>query len=197
VLNLIQPQSAAANTVVHRLYEDIPPLWVDSGQMEQILLNLFMNAIQAMPEGGILTVTCRCIPAQHANGKPCPATNAITGTMDSFYPMQSQESQQTLMMQQWLELVVSDTGVGIAADQLEHILQPFYTTKAHGIGLGLPITRRLIEDHGGQIRIESQLGYGATVSIRLPLLLGPGMEPWQPEQTSNYHVNKENEIKQS
>ena len=74
------------------------------------------------------------------------------------------------MMQQWLELVVSDTGVGIATDQLEHIFQPFYTTKAHGIGLGLPITRRLIEDHGGQIRIESQLGYGATVSVRLPLL---------------------------
>jgi signal transduction histidine kinase len=170
VLNLIQSQSAAANIVVHRLYEEISPLWVDIGQMQQILLNLFMNAIQAMPEGGILTVTCRCIFAEHTNGKPCPATNTIASTIHSTYPMQSRESQQTLMVQRWLELVVSDTGIGIAADQLEHIFQPFYTTKAHGIGLGLPITRRLIEDHGGQIRIESQLGYGATVSVRLPLL---------------------------
>jgi PAS domain S-box-containing protein len=180
VLNLIQPQSASANIIVHRLYEDTPPFWVDSGQMEQILLNLFMNAIQAMPEGGILTVTCRCIPAEHVSSKPCSATNSITGTMDSPYPMQLQGSQQTPMAQQWLELVVNDTGVGIAADQLEHIFQPFYTTKAHGIGLGLPITRRLIEDHGGQIRIESQLGYGATVSIRLPLLTDEVMQAIPP-----------------
>ena len=176
VLNLIQPQSVAANIVVHRLYEEISPLWVDIGQMQQILLNLFMNAIQAMPEGGILTVTCRSIFAEHANGKLYPATNTITGTIHSTYPMQSQESQRTLMVQRWLELVVSDTGIGIAADQLEHIFQPFYTTKAHGIGLGLPITRRLIEDHGGQIRIESQLGYGATVSVRLPLLTNELMQ---------------------
>lgn len=72
-------------------------------------------------------------------------------------------------MQQWLDLVVIDTGVGIAPENLHNVFQPFYTTKAHGIGLGLPITRRLIEDHGGQISIKSQLGYGATVSVRLPL----------------------------
>jgi PAS domain S-box-containing protein len=170
VLKLIEPQSTVANIVIHRLYEDISPLWVDIGQMQQILLNLFMNAIQAMPEGGILTVTCRCISAEHVNSKPCPATNVTTGTSHSSCSMQSQENQKTLDMQQWIEIVVSDTGIGIAADKLEHIFQPFYTTKAHGIGLGLPITRRLIEDHGGQIRIESQLGYGATISVCLPLL---------------------------
>jgi signal transduction histidine kinase len=171
VLNLIEPQSAAANIVVHRLYEDIPPFWVDIGQMEQILLNLFMNAIQAMPEGGILTVTYRCTPNDNNNDKSCLASNAFTGTSYSTSPIQSQERQQKYMAQQWLELIMSDTGVGIAAEKIEHIFQPFYTTKAHGIGLGLPITRRLIEDHGGQIRIESQLGYGATVSVRLPLLI--------------------------
>ena len=75
----------------------------------------------------------------------------------------------TREQQAWLELVVSDTGVGIAQDALERIFQPFYTTKAHGIGLGLPITRRLIEDHYGSILVESQLGYGTTISVRLPL----------------------------
>lgn len=166
VLKLIEPQSAAANIVVRRLYENIPPIWVDIGQMEQILLNLFMNAIQAMPEGGILTVTCRCISAEQAKSK----SYQVTSMIHDIYPMQSQECQQTLLVKQWLELVVSDTGIGIAADQIEQIFQPFHTTKAHGIGLGLPITRRLIEDHGGQILIESQLGYGASVWVRLPLL---------------------------
>src|SRR5262249_43562517 len=71
---------------------------------------------------------------------------------------------------EWVELVVSDTGSGMAPDQLAQIFQPFYTTKAHGIGLGLPITRRLIEDHGGSLRVESQLGYGTTITIRLPVL---------------------------
>ncbi len=68
-----------------------------------------------------------------------------------------------------LELSVSDTGVGIATDQLERIFQPFFTTKAHGIGLGLPITRRLIEDHQGHLIVQSQFGYGAMISMRLPM----------------------------
>ncbi|MGH2481296.1 MAG: ATP-binding protein, partial [Ktedonobacteraceae bacterium] len=72
----------------------------------------------------------------------------------------------------FVEISVSDTGSGIAQDDLEHIFQPFYTTKAHGIGLGLPITRRLIEDHHGSILVESQLGYGTTVSVRLPVSEG-------------------------
>jgi signal transduction histidine kinase len=71
---------------------------------------------------------------------------------------------------QWLELTVSDTGPGIAPDQVERIFQPFFTTKAHGIGLGLAITRRLVEDHGGYIRVEGHFGYGATLSVCIPLL---------------------------
>ncbi|MGH2482193.1 MAG: ATP-binding protein, partial [Ktedonobacteraceae bacterium] len=68
-----------------------------------------------------------------------------------------------------LEITVSDTGTGIALDQIERIFQPFYTTKAHGIGLGLPISRRLIEDQHGTLTVESQPGYGATFTIQLPL----------------------------
>jgi signal transduction histidine kinase len=99
--------------------------------------------------------------------------------------MLSQGSQQTLPVKQWLELVVSDTGVGIAADQIKQIFQPFHTTKAHGIGLGLPITRRLIEDHGGQIYIESQLGYGTAVSIHLPLLTDELMQARRERPNNN------------
>jgi len=131
VLQFLQPQCVEAGVVVHRLYQAVPPVQVDVAQIEQVLFNLYMNALQAMPDGGVLTISCQ----------------AVSG---------------------WLEFSVSDTGVGIPPDQLERIFQPFFTTKAHGIGLGLPITRRLIEDHHGQLLVESQFGYGTTITVRLP-----------------------------
>ncbi len=168
VLTLMQSQFSDVGVVVHRIYEEIPTLWADTDQIEQVLLNLYTNALQAMSDGGILSVSCRAIQADSALREreegavprsPLPASLSATLVR-----------QQTLRAQQWVELLVSDTGSGIAPDQVERIFQPFYTTKAHGIGLGLSITRRLIEDHGGYIRVQSQLGYGATMIVRLPVL---------------------------
>ena len=133
LLRFIQPQLDERGVHVHLVQQEAPAVSVDVAQMEQVLTNLFLNALQAMPDGGILTVSCQ------------------------------------VAQQKWLELTVSDTGVGMSQDMLARIFQPFYTTKAHGIGLGLPITRRLIEDHRGSILVESQLGYGTTVIVRLPL----------------------------
>ncbi len=132
VLSLIATQCAEANVVIHRVYHDVPLVPIDVAQIEQVLLNLCINALQAMSDGGILTISCQIRPAIG------------------------------------LEITVSDTGTGIAPDQLERIFQPFYTTKAHGIGLGLPISRRLIEDHRGRLYGESQLGFGATFTLLLP-----------------------------
>jgi PAS domain S-box-containing protein len=131
VLQFLQPQCVEAGVVVHRLYQAVPLVQIDVAQMEQVLFNLYMNALQAMPDGGVLTISCQAVPG-------------------------------------WLEFSVNDTGVGIPPDQLERIFQPFFTTKAHGIGLGLPITRRLIEDHRGQLLVESQFDYGTTITVRLP-----------------------------
>ena len=133
VLHLIDAQCAEIGVVVNRVYSDVPPVCVDMAQMEQILINLFFNALQAMPDGGILTISC-------------------------------QEA-----LPDWLEVSVSDTGGGIGPEQLERVFQPFFTTKAHGIGLGLPISRRLVEDHHGHLLVESPPGYGTTFTIRLPL----------------------------
>jgi signal transduction histidine kinase len=69
-------------------------------------------------------------------------------------------------------MAISDTGMGIPPEQIGRIFQPFFTTKAHGIGLGLAITRRLVEDHGGYIRVEGHFGYGATIIVRLPVIEG-------------------------
>src|SRR5579863_1560784 len=100
-----------------------------------------------MNDGGILTIACQ---VRH---EPYARTEMDSLTED----------------QRWVEISVSDTGTGIAPEQLERIFQPFYTTKAHGIGLGLPISRRLVEDHHGALHVESQLGYGATFTIQIPL----------------------------
>ena len=162
VLQLMQKHYMDAHVHIQRAYDVVPVLWVDTGQIEQVLFNLYMNALQAMPEGGELTVTCRVVE-QVAELRLKPATE----------------------LQQWFVLTVTDTGMGIAPDALKRIFQPFFTTKAHGIGLGLPITRRLIEDHGGTLHVESQPGKGTTMTVYLPLLTS-GAE----EETRDVFVGK-------
>ncbi|WP_338258454.1 ATP-binding protein [Dictyobacter halimunensis] len=181
VLELLQNQCTEANIEIHRIFDDLPPIWVDSGQIEQAIVNLTLNAIQAMPDGGVLTMACHCISTERAiydtAGSDCPPTQRPSGSpgiAGNAYAwlIDRHVSQKEFRVDQWLEILIRDTGVGIATEQLKHIFQPFYTTKAHGIGLGLAITRRLIEDHGGYLRIESQYGYGATIAMRMPYVTG-------------------------
>ena len=165
VLKIMQAQCAEMGVIIHRVYHDVPVVQVDMDQMEQVLFNLYMNAIQAMPEGGILTVLCQVIPD---NTSTYSDTQREQGRLFEFgEPIGAIDVDE--YSKSWLELSVSDTGIGIAPDQLERIFQPFFTTKAHGIGLGLPITRRLVEDHRGHLLVESQPGYGSTISVRLPI----------------------------
>jgi len=167
VLNMMQAQCSEMGVIIHRVYRDVPMLHVDLAQVEQVLFNLYMNAIQAMPEGGVLTVSCQVISATNSTYSN---RQREQGRLFEFgEPIGAGEIDEDGKQQSWLELSVSDTGVGIAPDQLERIFQPFFTTKAHGIGLGLPITRRLVEDHRGHLLVESQPGYGTTISVRLPI----------------------------
>jgi PAS domain S-box-containing protein len=169
VLQLIQSRCAEANVDVHRVYDSVPDIYVDEGQIEQVLLNIYMNALQAMPNGGVLTIACHTLSADSTIPTGQPAASSETcceiysTAVHSYYRAIGEASQS------WLEVSVSDTGSGIPPDQLERIFQPFFTTRAHGIGLGLAITRRLVEDHGGYIRAEGHFGYGATLSVRLPI----------------------------
>ena len=123
-------------------FHDRPRAPVIPGQIEQILLNLIINARQAMPHGGRLRLEVR-------------------------------ENQPTQMV----EVLISDTGVGIAPDQLRLIFEPFYSTKepdenGHGgSGLGLSVCRQIIEQHQGRIRVESIVGKGSTFTVKLPLRL--------------------------
>jgi signal transduction histidine kinase len=106
-------------------------LRADAEQIKTCFSNLIINAVQAMPDGGRLTVT-----------------------------LKARESD--------LEIIFADTGCGIAPEALEQIFEPYYSTKETGIGLGLPLTRKLIEDHGGSITVTSEIGVGTTFIITLP-----------------------------
>ncbi len=162
VLHMMRSQCAEMGIVVQRVYHSISLVKIDMSQMEQVLFNLYMNAVQAMPDGGILTITCQCIStatASYSHIKQQEEKAIGFGKPIGVYSEQ----------RCWLELIVKDTGTGIAPDQLERIFQPFFTTKAHGIGLGLPITRRLIEDHRGHMIIESEPGCGTSTAVRLPI----------------------------
>ncbi len=157
VLQVMQPRCLELGVTVRRNYTDVPLAYVDIAQMEQVLFNLYTNAIQAMPEGGILTISCQVVATERTEQRK-------EGEIAFGTPIGRSDQQH------WLELAVSDTGVGIAQEQLKRIFQPFFTTKAHGIGLGLPITRRLIEDHRGHLLVKSQPGAGATFCVRLPIV---------------------------
>ena len=162
VLHMLHQQCTEQGIEVHRVYHDVPLIHVDMAQMEQVLFNLYVNAIQAMPEGGVLTISGRVVPGSTLLYKGVKSDKRTLFALNEPIGVYNER-------QDWLELSVSDTGVGIATDQLERIFQPFFTTKAHGIGLGLPITRRLIEDHQGHLIVQSQFGYGAMISMRLPM----------------------------
>ncbi|MBI3995575.1 MAG: hypothetical protein HY349_06335, partial [Nitrospirae bacterium] len=125
----------------------LPKIWVDVQQMGQVMVNLFFNAIEAMPSGGTLTVGLTTKPA-----------SSIEDRKDS--PAGQDE----------VIIAVNDTGQGIAPDHLSKIFHPFFTTKSKkGMGLGLSICKSIMEAHGGRISAESVPGKGTTFYLNLPV----------------------------
>lgn len=122
----------------------------DPTQLRQVLWNLLLNAAQAMPDGGRMRLAAAPIRAPQGAG-----------------PKGRNVHEEALAQ---VEITVSDTGVGIRPDVLERVFDPFFTTKPKGSGLGLPTVHRIIEDHGGSLRIESEVGQGTAIHIRLPAL---------------------------
>ncbi|MBI5493794.1 MAG: HAMP domain-containing protein [Deltaproteobacteria bacterium] len=126
--------------------EDLPPVEVDANQIQQVLTNLAVNAIQATPEsGGTLVVTVHPVQAT-----PPPGEDAQPGA--------------------YLRIDVTDSGHGIRPEDLGRIFEPFYTTKdvGEGTGLGLSVAYGIVREHGGWITVHSQPGQGSTFSVFLP-----------------------------
>ena len=121
----------------------------DPTQVRQILWNLILNAVQAMPEGG-----CIRISVAEAGAEPQEAA--------------SEGRNEAKGGAGFVEVTVADTGIGIEPEVLERIFDPFFTTRADGSGLGLATVHRIVEANGGNLRVESSVGEGTVLRVRFP-----------------------------
>ncbi len=141
VLRFVEAECHIYNIkIVKQFQNDLPEILVDANQIKQVVLNLILNANQAMLNGGTLTVTTFLLPA--AKGKE----------KGEYFCME-----------------IQDTGIGISTEQMTRIFDLFYSTKPAGTGLGLPIVQKTIHDHDGKIDIDSRLGEGTRMRIVLPI----------------------------
>lgn len=131
--------------VVFNLAPDLPPVWADPEQLQQVFLNLYVNAVQAIGNSGTLTVSTRSVP------------------------------QGGLLPDASIEIEFADTGPGIAPQDLSRIFEPFFTTKslAEGSGLGLAIGQDIVLSHHGRLHVESALGHGSRFIVALPVADAP------------------------
>jgi len=146
--------------VGHRLYQkeiklsrswnaEVDTIRADADQIEQVFLNFFLNAMDAMKHGGELDVTTEI----------CSADEWAS-------PVEELNNE----MNEVLRITVRDNGEGIKSEDIAHVFDPFFTTKDYGTGLGLSVVHGIIQEHGGQIEVDSELSKGTAFHILLPLV---------------------------
>lgn len=128
---------------------DLPMMCLDRARLLQALLNTIRNGAQAMTDGGTLRIETRLVQSDADADKTDASKIAEIETV---------------------EIKVSDSGCGIPSRALKQVFDPFFSTKVTGSGLGLPVTRRIIEDHGGRIEVNSREGEGTTFIFALPVI---------------------------
>jgi signal transduction histidine kinase len=143
LIHLSEPWFLARNVRFSiTLSPDLPPILGDSTHLQTLFLNLITNALDAMPQGGVLTIKTRQVSP----------------------PLSSEDGR-------WLEISITDTGIGITEESKKRIFDPFFTTKkmGEGTGLGLAICEKIIKEHSGRIDVESEVGKGSTFFISIPI----------------------------
>jgi signal transduction histidine kinase len=133
ILQLLRPQIERGKIKVKKEFEPLPLITVDKEQVKQVILNLLLNAVQAMPKGGHLTL----------RGQVSESDRSI-------------------------RLSIQDSGIGIPGEDLNKLFDPFFSTKEGGVGLGLSIAHRIIDQHHGKIEVESAHGKGTLLTVWLP-----------------------------
>jgi PAS domain S-box-containing protein len=154
-LNLVRHElKAPLITVRTELCENLPPVLVDANKIKQVFVNVLTNAAHAMPEGGTLTVRTYIKKLTPAEAKTSPG---------------ARQSHEFRAGERVLVTEVDDTGTGISEDKLDRVFEPFFTTKetGKGTGLGLTVTRKIVELHAGSIQIQNLPDRGARATITL------------------------------
>jgi two-component system cell cycle sensor histidine kinase/response regulator CckA len=146
------------------LNNNIPTIEADPGQLEQVIMNLMVNARDAMPDGGLITITTRTIEVR----------------MDRF------DMPTYIIPGRYVLLTISDTGSGIPKEIINRIFEPFFTTKekGKGTGLGLATVYGIIKDHKGYITVQSEVDKGTTFDIYLPVSGKTAYKAMRPQQFS-------------
>jgi signal transduction histidine kinase len=126
--------------------KNLPQIYGDRDQLQQVFLNLFLNALQAMPKGGTLRLSV------------------------SLKQISKEGNEENKRF--YIEIDVEDSGVGMKREVLENIFNPFFTTKDSGSGLGLMVTKGIVQDHEGWIEVESEVGKGSRFKVYFPVYEG-------------------------
>jgi signal transduction histidine kinase len=143
LIHLSEPWFLARNVRLSTdLFPNLPPILGDPTHLQTLFLNLITNALDAMPKGGVLTIKTR---------KGLSFLSSEDG--------------------RWLEISITDTGIGITEESKRRIFDPFFTTKkmGEGTGLGLAICEKIVKEHSGRIDLESEVGKGSTFFICIPV----------------------------
>jgi len=146
-LTLFAPEIKKQKLKVMRIYDpSVPEVEANESGLSGVFINLVKNAVEVMPDGGVLTLT--------------------TGIPSDFLysSIKTEKGKKTL-----IAVKVTDTGPGIEPGTIKDIFNPFYTTKGGGLGLGLALSLKIVEEHGGTIKVESEPGQGASFIVYLPV----------------------------
>ncbi|MBI5211856.1 MAG: HAMP domain-containing protein [Nitrospirae bacterium] len=147
-LFFVYPEAKKRNIVIdNQVGDEIPEILMDPDQIQQVFLNITINAIQSMPNGGILT---------------------ISASRKKYQEVQD-EIKRPVEGDKILAVRFQDTGKGISSEDLPYIFEPFFTKKTKGTGLGLSISRKIVQEHGGEITVGSEVGKGSLFTVYLPM----------------------------
>lgn len=134
--------------------EDVPPIEADAYQIRQAFWNICLNALQAMPDGGRVTIRVYVERQQHV------PENTEGGSVGNPFALP----------RQWLALAIGDNGCGIPREKMDKIMDPFVSLRDDGIGLGLSIVAQIVKIHHGRIRVTSTKGEGTTFTLYFPCI---------------------------
>lgn len=141
IARILETQAKERGMAISREFSDsLPKVWIDREQMKQVFMNLILNAIQAMRDGGSIVLSTRL-----------SAKN------------------ETELTREYVQIEVRDNGVGIPPQDLEQIFDPFFTSKDEGSGLGLAVSHQIVQEHGGFVTVNSTVGKGTSFFVHVPV----------------------------